>query len=279
MRVLAVGDIQGCYHCLRRLLDQADFNPGQDQLWCVGDLVNRGPDSLATLRFLRDLGSQCVAVLGNHDLHLLRSIATNTTPPASLRQVAQASDGAELIDWLRHRPLLHLDSTIGWAMVHAGLHPDWTIKKARKRAQSIEQILQADDWQQRLPQLFQRVAERQATGKNGKTSFALSVLTRSRFCTKDGQFNWDNSGTTPNRKNDAPWFTHPKARWRANPADANNPRSPHYRIVFGHWSAMGVVNNHPHVLGLDSGCVWGNRLTLAQLNRPTPKLWSTKCSA
>jgi len=266
MRILAVGDIQGCYDCLRRLLDTADFNPDRDQLWCVGDLVNRGPNSLATLRFLRGLGSHCRAVLGNHDIHLLRNITTKTPPPPTMRQITTASDCAELIEWLRHRPLLHLDSTIGWAMVHAGLHPHWSIPKAIKRAHRINKILQSDHWQQQLP-LLQPVPETQASGKNTKLAFALSVFTRARFCSEEGVFNWHNNNDQPDRKEDAPWFAHPNARWQSDP----------YRIVFGHWASKGVINDQSRVLGLDSGCVWGKRLTLAQLNTSPLKFWSVAC--
>ncbi|MDX8408488.1 MAG: symmetrical bis(5'-nucleosyl)-tetraphosphatase [Mariprofundales bacterium] len=277
MRIFAVGDIQGCYDCLRRLLDQAGFDADRDQLWCVGDLVNRGPESLATLRFLRQLGEHCVAVLGNHDLHLLRNIATGSTPPPTLRQVTQAADCAELIAWLRHRPLLHLDATIGWAMVHAGLHPGWSMSKAIKWAHRITQQLQADNWQQQIQQLLEPNTPTSKPKKTlAKQSFALAIMTRGRFCTAKGEFNWKNSGTVADQAGDAPWFLHPDARWRSNLNDGAN-LSQHYRIVFGHWASMGLVDNQPHVLGLDSGCVWGNRLTLARLDRKKPALLSCAC--
>jgi len=272
MSIYAVGDIQGCYDCLRRLLDKAGFKPNRDQLWCVGDLVNRGPDSLATLRFLRDLGDHCVAVLGNHDLHLLRAAANGTAPPATLQQVIDAADCNELIDWLRHRPLLYRDKKIGWAMVHAGLHPQWTLQQAEKRATSISKQLRSAAWQQKISALLSIPTTEQQDQHHD--AFALAILTRSRFCTADGTFNWKNSSDKADNRHDKPWFSHPKALWRKDVFDAD---SRNCRLLFGHWAAKGLIDDQPHLLGLDSGCVWGNRLTLAHIDQEKPQLFSISC--
>jgi len=273
MSIYAVGDIQGCYDCLRRLLDKVGFRPDRDQLWCVGDLVNRGPDSLATLRFLRDLGEHCIAVLGNHDLHLLRAAANGTAPPPSLRQVIDAADCNALIDWLRHRPLLYRDKKIGWAMIHAGLHPQWTLQQAHKQAKSISKQLRSNAWQQKISLLLTMPTSEQQ--KQTTDAFALAILTHSRFCTADGIFNWKNSGTKPDNYQDKPWFSHQKARWRSDISDAN---AHNCRLLFGHWAAKGLVTDQPHVLGLDSGCVWGNRLTLARIDQGKPRIFSVPCN-
>ncbi|MDQ6963505.1 MAG: symmetrical bis(5'-nucleosyl)-tetraphosphatase [Mariprofundales bacterium] len=270
MAIYAVGDIQGCYRSLRHLLELVEFQPGQDQLWCVGDLVNRGPDSLATLRLLRELGDSCIAVLGNHDLNLLQMAATGSPPSPALRQVIDASDCSELIEWLRHRPLLYRDSSIGWAMVHAGLHPNWTLKQAVEQAEAVTQQLRSDSWQQRLPALLKIPT----TNRERDNPSTLAILTRSRFCTASGRFNWQESGATSANSADRAWFAHPQARWRC---DIDGAESYNCRIVFGHWAARGVVDSEPHVLGLDSGCVWGNALTLARIDQKCPQLISTPC--
>ncbi|MDX8412921.1 MAG: symmetrical bis(5'-nucleosyl)-tetraphosphatase [Mariprofundales bacterium] len=272
MSIYAVGDIQGCYDCLRRLLDKAGFKPNRDQLWCAGDLINRGPDSLATLRFLRDLGDHCIAILGNHDLHLLRAVANDTPPPPTLQHVIDAADCNTLIEWLRHRPLLYRDKKVGWAMVHAGLHPHWTLQQADKRAKSIHKQLRSTTWRHNISTLLTIPTITQQD--EHQDAFALAILTRSRFCTADGTFNWKNSSNQADHHHEKPWFSHKNARWRCDTPHAN----PHNcRLLFGHWSAKGVVDNQPHVLGLDSGCVWGNRLTLARIDQEKPQLFSIPC--
>jgi len=177
--------------------------------------------------------------------------------------VLDAADCGELIEWLRHRPLLHHDAQAGWAMVHAGLHPHWTLYKAHKRAKSIAKRLRSQQWQQTINPLLKTPTSIPPQHKGD--AFALAIFTRSRFCTADGVFNWRNNRADSNNNNEQPWFSHPHARWRVDTPDADHRNC---RIVFGHWSAKGVINNQPHVLGLDSGCVWGNHLTLARIDQP-----------
>jgi len=269
MAVYAVGDIQGCYSALRRLLDKVDFNPLHDVLWCAGDLINRGPDSLETLRFLRALGESCVCVLGNHDLHLLEcSSGGRNYKRDTFDDILTAPDCDELLHWLRHKPLLHSDKKLGWCMVHAGLHPLWTIKMAKKRAKEVESVLQGDDWQAFCVHLHHADFSRFDPHVNSieRLIFTTAVLTRTRYCTADGRFNWHVRSGEADEVREEPWFAHKNAVWRKG----------HKRIVYGHWAAKGLVLDQPHVLGLDSGCVWGGGLTLARLDMDKPKISMAK---
>ncbi len=259
MAVYAVGDIQGCYKPLKKLLKKVKFNPDKDTLWCVGDLVNRGPDSLKTLRFLKSLGDACVCVLGNHDLHLMELAAGSSNYRRdTLMQVMDAPDRDELIEWLRFRPMLHYDATLDWCMVHAALHPDWTLKKALKRARKIEAELRGKHWKEFCRQLHhvKFPPRKPHKGDPSRLLFAAAVMTRTRYCTSDGLFNWNVRTGESSRYRDKPWYVHKRAKWQ---------RKVH--VVYGHWAAAGLVTDQPHVLGLDSGCVWGNALTLAKLRK------------
>lgn len=272
MAIYAVGDIQGCYKPLKKVLKKAGFDPAQDQLWCVGDLVNRGPDSLKVLRYLKSLGDACVAVLGNHDIHLLKLAAGVKRHSAkdTFDDILHAPDSDELLDWLRHRPMLHHDKKLNWCMVHAGLHPSWTLEIAKKRARKIEKRLQGKPWKK----FCRKLAENNVPsleprkGMGGRVAFSMAVLTYARYCTRSGSFNWSTSSGRPDSSRQRPWFAHKKLAWRDQ-----------CRVVYGHWAAKGLVKDQPHVLGLDSGCVWGNRLTLARLDCEVPELTSVKCKA
>lgn len=259
MAVYAVGDIQGCYKALRKLLTRVKFDPEIDQLWCVGDLVNRGPDSLKTLRYLKGLGESCVCVLGNHDLHLLELAAGGQNYSRdTLDQVLEAEDCDELISWLRTRPILHHDEKLGWVMVHAGLHPNWTLKKAKKRAAKVEEKLRGKHWKEFCLQLHHVKFPIREPHKKDPTRplFTTAVFTRTRYCSRDGLFNWDvRTGESSNMR-DRPWHSHNRMVWRRD-----------CRVVYGHWAAKGLVDDHPYVLGLDTGCVWGNEMTLAKLKK------------
>jgi bis(5'-nucleosyl)-tetraphosphatase (symmetrical) len=270
MAIYAIGDIQGCYKPLREVLDKAGFDPATDQLWCVGDLVNRGPDSLKVLRYLQSLGDSCVAVLGNHDLHLLKVVAgaKRHSEKDTFDDVLKAPDRQELIEWLRNRPLLHHDKKLKWCMVHAGLHPSWSLKKAKRRAVKIEQQLRSEKWKKFCRKLAEAnfPATEPVKGKKGRIMFALAVLTYSRYCTVSGSFNWAVSSGRPASSRQRPWFSHKKLAWKDK-----------CRVVYGHWAAKGVVADQKHVLGLDSGCVWGGKMTLARLDCEPVELISVKC--
>jgi len=270
MAVYVVGDIQGCYKPLRKLLKNVRFNPEKDVLWCVGDLVNRGPDSLKVLRYLQSLGDACICVLGNHDLHLLGQIAGERPYRRdTLQDVLLAPDRDALTEWLRHRPLLHHDEGLGWCMVHAGFPPGWSLRKCKKRAKKVEGILRSGKWMEFCRQIHaQDFPLREPAGKGlPRHLFAVAAFTRARYCTPDGRFDWRNRSGEPGR-NERAWYAHKQLAWRDD-----------CRIVFGHWSAKGLVTDQTRVLGLDSGCVWGGRLTLARLDKTEIELASTNCHA
>ena len=270
MAVYAVGDIQGCYKPLKKLLKKVAFDPAVDRLWCVGDLVNRGPDSLEVLRYLKSLGDACVCVLGNHDLHLLEHAAgaRRVSDRDTLHEVLHAPDAHELIEWLRHRPLLHHDEELNWCMVHAGLHPEWSLAKAKRRAQKVEKKLRGDQWKKFCRKLAKTKfpATEPLNTHGGRARFAVGVLTYTRYCTRTGSFSWSTAVGRPDSSRQRPWYAHKQLAWRGQ-----------CRVVFGHWAAKGLVSKQSHVLGLDSGCVWGGRLTLARLDCETPELTSVKC--
>ncbi|MDX8381355.1 MAG: symmetrical bis(5'-nucleosyl)-tetraphosphatase [Ghiorsea sp.] len=257
MAVYAVGDIQGCYKPLKGLLKQVNFNPEEDTLWCCGDMVNRGPESLNVLRYLKSLGDSCVCVLGNHDIQLLAYYAGGKKFSGdTLEQVVEADDSLEIIEWLRHQPLLYHDELLNWTMVHAGLSPLWSLKKAKKRAGEVENKLQSDDWKRFCKALqHKNFLQKEPKDNDERLFFSTSVFTRTRFCSDAGQFDWQQKTADAKDRHVAPWFEHKNAEWKKKT-----------RIVFGHWAAKGLVQ-HEDALGLDTGCLWGGQLTLAKLER------------
>lgn len=271
MAVYVVGDIQGCFKPLKTLLKRVKFDPESDVLWCCGDLVNRGPKSLEVLRFLKSLGNSCVCVLGNHDLQLLAYAAGGKSYSGdTLDEVLAAKDADELIEWLRFRPMLHHDVQLNWCMVHAGLSPLWSLKKAKKRAIKIEKELRSDHWGDFCKQLQDKKFRAHDVEKKMKRKlFSAAVLTRTRFCTKDGLFDWFRKTSAASSFVVKPWFAHGKAKWKKD-----------CRIVYGHWAAKGLVTDQKHVLGLDSGCVWGGSLSMARLDvQKNIPIHTIKCDA
>lgn len=262
----AVGDVQGCYQELRTLLAQLPFNPARDQLWLVGDLVNRGPESLATLRFVRSLGDSAVVVLGNHDLHLL-AVAfgiRRKRKSDTLDDILAAPDRDALLQWLLTRPLAHLHGRD--LMVHAGLVPEWSAQDAVQLARTVEAALRHDPMQ-----VFEHMYGDEpdhwspGLGTHERLRFTINVLTRIRMCTAAGRIDLKMKGKPPKQSAYKPWF------------ELNNRVSRDVRVVFGHWSALGLVRSHG-VLGLDSGCVWGGALTAVDLDSDAPPV-SLPCSA
>lgn len=271
MAVYAIGDIQGCYDPLRRLLERIDFDAAVDRLWCVGDLVNRGPSNLAVLRFLKSLGNACVCVLGNHDLHLL-GLAAGESPYRrdTLQDVLEATDRDELIFWLRGRPMLHLDEELGWCMVHAGLHPAWNLGEAAERARAVEDMLQSEFWGEFCTLLHSRLfpCMDPPDADWEQALFNAAVLTRSRYCTPEGCFNWHNRSGAAQAADEVPWYAVRPCAWLGQE-----------RIVYGHWAAHGLVRDQDHVLGLDTGCVWGGKLSAARLDGDWRNIIQTDCAA
>ena len=259
MTTYAVGDIQGCLKQLKCLLERVDFNPSRDVLWSVGDLVNRGPQSLDTLRFLDGLGNACVAVLGNHDLHLLAASrdASRLRKSDTLLPILKAPDRAVLLDSLRQRPLAHYDAALNYAMTHAGIPPIWTVAETLERAAEVQTALRSDALLPvYLDDMYGNTPARWSPDLQGTDRLRMitNYLTRMRFCSADGTLELKSKeavGNTPTGF--APWFSFPRP-------------DPHIRLVFGHWAALEGKVNVTGIHGLDSGCVWGNRMTLMNLN-------------
>ncbi len=259
MAVYAVGDIQGCYDELRHGLDQVGFEPGQDQLWLVGDLVNRGPKSLEVLRYVKGLGDSAVAVLGNHDLHLLALGAGNRQKDRneeSLQPIFDATDRDELLYWLRHRPLMHHDPQLDFVMLHAGLPPQWDIDTASACAREVEHVLRNDGHVDYFMHMYGNKPKRWNDTLSGieRLRFITNCFTRLRFCARDGELALKEKGPPGSQRSGyIPWFQHPERASRKQ------------RILFGHWSTLGYHTGN-NVWALDTGCLWGGPLTLLRID-------------
>ena len=265
MATYAIGDLQGCYASLTTLTTAIGFSPNRDQLWFVGDLVNRGPDSLRVLRYIRDLGSAAVTVLGNHDLFLLAVAAgiTPVRPSDTLTQILDAPDRDELTAWLRQQPLLHRQDS--FLLVHAVLLPDWTVEQAEALALEAQTALRGDQFIPTLRALHPSGYLQWSRDLTGPTRLAaiIKVLTRIRTCSAEGAMESAFSGPpelTPEGFH--PWF------------DIPGRRSASSTVVFGHWAAMGL-KIAPNLLGLDSGCVYGRLLTAVRLE--DRKVFQVRC--
>jgi bis(5'-nucleosyl)-tetraphosphatase (symmetrical) len=260
MAVYAIGDVQGCYKELKRLLDRLKLDSSKDEVWFVGDLVNRGPQSLKTLRLIRTLGDMAVVTLGNHDLHLLALALAGKVPVSrgDLGEILDAPDRDELIDWLRRRPLAHYRPDLNTLMVHAGIPPQWDPLQTVRCAREVEQVLRGDGAGKFLGSMYGARPNLWDPGLRGleRLRFITNCLTRIRFVHTDGRLDFVHKGkpdTAP--AGVAPWF------------DMPGRASESVRIVFGHWSTLGLVQR-PGLLGLDTGCVWGGTLTAARLTGP-----------
>ncbi len=266
MAVYAIGDLQGCYDPFRKLLDKLRFDPDSDTLWLTGDLVNRGPKSLKTLRFVRSLGGSAITVLGNHDLHLLAlgsGKARIGDRFESLRKTLRADDADELLDWLRRRPLAHYDQSLKTLLVHAGTHPSWSVKKTLARAAEVETALRGDDFKSLLGKMYGNAPMQWSGNLSGykRLRFIINCLTRVRMLTAKGRLNFTHSGPPWSARNKlVPWFEFNKSAW------------PEQRIVFGHWSALGLIVL-PGIISLDTGCVWGRQLTAVRLDKRIPRVY------
>lgn len=256
MSTYAVGDIQGCYDVLRRLLDKVAFDPLVDSLWVVGDMVNRGPQSLETLRFIYSLGNRAHVVLGNHDLHLL-AVAHDIRPMSTsdtLQPILDAPDVDTLLHWLRHLPLLHHDNDLNYVMVHAGIAPEWKLSQAKQYASEVERALQSDRYVDYLAEMYGNSPLIWNDALTGTTRLRVitNYFTRMRCLDKKGDLNLKNKGLP--EKGDIAWFAYPNRQTQKN------------RIIFGHWAALAGKTNTANAIGLDTGCVWGNYLTLMRLD-------------
>lgn len=265
MAVFAIGDVQGCYDDLQRLLERLNFNPEDDTLWFTGDLVNRGPQSLEVLRFVKDLGKRAISVLGNHDLHLLALAAgvDKPKPADDLDAVLAVSDRDELLDWLRHRPLLHQDSALGYTLIHAGLPPQWDIATAQACANELEYVLRGHDYREFFRHMYGNRPNCWSPALQGmeRLRFIVNCFTRLRYCTPRGELDMTSKGAPGTQpRGHLPWFMVPE---RA---------STELHILFGHWSALGEVKGH-NVYPLDTGCVWGGKLSALRLDGDDSGSW------
>lgn len=253
----AIGDIQGCYHSLMQLLDRLDFKSGIDQLWLVGDVINRGTGSLQVLRWLYQHRHDVQIVLGNHDLHAI-AVAHGVRAPHrldTLQEIFSADDGGELLTWLRQQPLMVL--TQDYAMVHAGLYPQWTLSRAKLLAEEVETVLQSEDYASFLHQMYGNVPASWQEDTQGidRLRAITNAFTRMRICDAEGLMEFSFKGEVQDiPQGFYPWF---KAPHRLS----SNAQT----IICGHWSALGLYQNDG-ILALDTGCLWGRTLTACHLD-------------
>jgi len=253
----AIGDVQGCADELIALIARIRYRADRDQLWFVGDLVNRGPASLKVLRLVRSLGDAARTVLGNHDLHLLAVALAGAKlrKHDTIAEILRAPDCDSLLEWLLERPLVHYESGHGDLMLHAGVVPQWSVAQTLELAAEVQEALRTDP-RALLTSMYGDEPDRWQRELAGpeRLRFAINVLTRLRFCTAEGRIDLSQKGTPDSAR--APWIPWFKAPHRA---------SSNVRIVFGHWSALGY-HCADHVLGLDTGCVWGDTLSAFNLD-------------
>lgn len=263
MTCYAIGDLQGCYGAFMQLLDKLQFDPANDQLWLAGDLVNRGEDSLSVLRLLKELGNSVSCVLGNHDISLLAMHYGLFKHHPSLKKIFKAPDRDELIAWLESQPLIQVDKKRKICMTHAGLPPKWKVKEAQVYSQEIEQQLQGKNTAEWLSNVYGDKPKQWKKSLEGydRHRYILNAFTRMRFLKENGRltFKLKNSPFSNKQRNSQdskkyiPWYEHP------------DRKSVNYQLIFGHWASLGYYNDN-HVIGLDTGCVWGARLTAINLD-------------
>lgn len=257
MASYVIGDIQGCFHSFQQLLQKIQFNPGQDQLWLVGDIINRGSGSLEMLRWAYEHQDSLVIVLGNHDLHTI-AVAEGFVPlhkSDTLQPLLEAADAKQLLTWLRHQPLIYQDQNRNLLMVHAGLLPQWSVNEAVAFAGEVESVLQGSGYRDFLSNMYGNQPVQWHASLEGMDRLRLitNVMTRIRTCTIDGEMNFKFSGQLEDiPAGFLPWF------------DVPQRQSAEAIILFGHWSALGL-QMRPNLYALDTGCLWGGELTAMRL--------------
>jgi bis(5'-nucleosyl)-tetraphosphatase (symmetrical) len=258
----AIGDVQGCCDELKALLERLKYSADRDELWFVGDLVNRGPQSLETLRFVRSLGASATVVLGNHDLHLLALAYGSKRKPKdgdTLEDILGAPDRDQLLEWLLGRPMAVYDEPRGDFLVHAGLVPDWTPRVAAKLAREVEAVLR-DDARTLFDSMYGNKPDRWNDSLRGmdRLRFVINAFTRMRYCRADGSIDLKAKGAPGEQPEDLkPWF------------DAPERKSAGVRVICGHWSTLGY-RRRPDLLAIDTGCIWGGALTAVNLETDEP---------
>lgn len=256
MPTYCIGDIQGCFDELEKLLRDIDYNHNNDHLWFVGDLVNRGPKSLEVLRLIKELPNTKI-VLGNHDLHLLNfynKIVDFET--GTLEQILTAPDGEQLVSWLRMQPLMYYDQKHNCALVHAGIYPGWDLQNALTYAKEAEKALCGENHIDFLKHMYGNIPNKWDPNLIGwdRLRFIINAFTRMRFCNTEGELEFKSVSKTKNAPQGyLPWF---KIPWR---------KTKNIKIIFGHWAALEGKTDEPNVFALDTGCVWGNTLTALRI--------------
>ena len=255
MAEYAIGDIQGCYSALIQLLDKLQFDPAKDKIWLAGDLVSRGEDSLAVLRYLKSLDKSVVCVLGNHDVSLLAMHYGLLKTHRSLKKLLRAPDREELMHWLSQQPLIQVDKKRKICMTHAGLPPKWSVKAARKYAAEVEKYIQSDQAAEWLSHVYgddPTIWKKSLTGYE-RHRYILNALTRMRFLRKNGALTFTHKQSPKFHKKHTPWFAYEKRK------------NTDFCLLFGHWASLGFYQGN-NVIGLDTGCVWGNSLSAINLD-------------
>ena len=270
MAVWAIGDIQGCYDSLRALLEKIGFDTQNDELWLAGDLVNRGEGSLETLEYLYSIKENVKIVLGNHDITLIAAYYGIKKSNPTLDPILESSEAKKLIDWLRGQKFLHVDYDLGYCMAHAGISPEFDLGMAIMYAKSVEEKLQgehADVW---LEQMFKQGERR--FNRNASLididRYIISAFTRMRFCYGDHRLDFDQKGPPTDELRDKglkPWF------------ECNDRKDIHLHIIFGHWSTLGFYEDD-HVMAIDTGCLWGGKLTAVRLDGDEVEIVSVDCT-
>lgn len=268
MATYAIGDIQGCFHQLKELLVKLDFRSDKDQVWFAGDIVNRGPDSLKTIRFIKSLEDNAITVLGNHDLHLL-AVANGRRKQGrkdTIQDILEAKDSEQLLNWLIHRPLMHYQEKNNVCLVHAGIHPSWSTKQALEYAAEVEAILQSSKAHEFFHHMYGDKPGKWSSNLTGwdRLRFITNSFTRMRYIRDDLKLCLKEKGAPGKQGGDIrPWF-----ELESTDRDLN--------IVFGHWSTLKdpkLKNLYP----LDTGCLWGGKLTALKINHKMKKSISIKC--
>jgi len=261
MATYAIGDVQGCFDELKALLTKINFNSDRDQLWFCGDLVNRGPKSLETLRFIKSLEGNAISVLGNHDLHLLATAYKHKKPGKkdTFKQLLQAHDALELLNWLRQQPIAHHDEKKSVTLLHAGIHPHWSIKKTLQLASEVEHILRSSQHINFYKHMYgdKPLLWDDALSGWSRYRYITNTLTRLRYCDAQGKATLSKKGAPESKRGELyPWYEVPD---RVSQNDS---------IIFGHWSTLphaGIkcINN---TYAIDSGCLWGGFLTAMRID-------------
>ncbi|MCL4121675.1 UNVERIFIED_CONTAM: hypothetical protein GTU68_035208 [Idotea baltica] len=271
MAIYAIGDVQGCYDSLQYLLDKIDFSPEKDQIWFVGDLVNRGKKSLKTVKFVKNLGNSAVTVLGNHDVSLIAMHYGVIPVSPSLKKFMKSKKREELIDWLRNRPVFHIDESLKMCMAHAGISPQWTLEQATSLAKEIEIPLRGESTGHWLKEVYGNKPNlwRDDLESYDRHRYIINAFMRMRYCNvKDGSLDFKLNGVPkikkPGSTKQVPWFL------------LNERQHIPLRIIFGHWSSLGYYHDD-NVTSIDTGCVWGRQLTAVRIDEEAMPLVCQTC--